>query len=112
MIRVSARIHIIGALIPELIRNREKLRTNFWATIKKILIQFIKSVAWLTLICTIPAVGMCNLRHYTGGINYTSNTILFIVANVAWLIENMSKHTQYVGYLMPRIGSILYTLMI
>jgi hypothetical protein len=79
---------------------------------KKILIQVSKSVTWLTLICTLPAILMCHVRHYTGGINYTSNAIVYILANSAWLIENLSKHTLYVGYLVPRCISIIYNWLI
>jgi hypothetical protein len=71
-------MHVI-VMIAELVRNREKLRTDFKATIKKIVYQFVKSVIWLVAITSFPAVGMCHLRHYTGYGFFTIMS-LFIVA--------------------------------
>ncbi len=69
-------------------------------------------MTWLTLICTLPAVLLCSVRHLTSGINYKANDIVYVLANVAWLVENMSKHTQFVGYLAPKCISILYNWLI
>ena len=107
--RTSIRIHIIGALIPELIRNYKKLKTDFFGTMKKILYTTFKSVMWHLIICTSPAIMFCRVRHYTGGMNYIANAIVYTLANLAWLIENLSKHTQYVGFLVPKNIHIIYT---
>ena len=112
-LRVSVKIHIVGALIPEIIRNFNNLRKDFRKTTQKILWHFTRSVLWLCVIASMPPVLLCRLRHYTGGINYLSNYIVYVVASgVCWSIENMHKHTQYVGFLIPRIVSIVYSYFI
>lgn len=111
-LKVSLRIHLIGALIPELIRQHKNLYHNFFPTIKKIVKQFIMSTAWLVLITSFPAISMCHIRHLTGGINYHANFWCYLLANAAWLLESKSKQTLYVGYLMPRNLIVLYGLLI
>ena len=105
-------LHFFATLLPALIKNRRQLKTDFKKTIIKLLKHFISSVTWLTLLASIPACSMCHVIRLVGQVNQTSAIICFIIAQVSWCFENISKHPSYAGYLTPKAIEIMYSAMV
>ena len=108
-LRNALLLNSIATLLPALIKNHRRLRNDFNPTVKRILLQFAKSVCWLTLLCFLPAISMCHIIKLTGRLTKTAALICFGLGQISWCFENISKHQQYAGFLTPKAVEILYT---
>ena len=108
MFIVAVKLQMIATLLPGILGNMKKLKTDFWPTMKKILIKYARSVAFITFIGAVPAIAMCHVQKLTGQPNRLMAIICFCIGYLGLWLEPVEKHSTYFGYFAPKAIEILF----
>ncbi len=108
--RDSFKLQVFAYLAPNLVMKRKQLRENLKATLRDIFVNFFRAVLYVNLAVTVPWALCCSYSHLFGA--FTNKQTLpvqlgYSIGMLAIMIEPVTKHSQYVGFYMPKALEML-----
>ena len=97
------------AIIPQLIRNCRGLIKGDRKRVKKVIEKFCRTVTYITIISTVPALLNCYTTQYYGRTDRLSTVFCFLAGTaLAHMCESHGSHELYLGINFPRaIGLVI-----
>jgi hypothetical protein len=85
--------------------RRKQLKENFKSTSRDLMINLLRAVLYVNLAVTIPWAICCSYSNLFGSFNNRQTFPIqlgYSLGMFAILIEPVAKHSQYVGFYMPK----------
>ena len=107
-LKVGIQIQLVANLLPGIIMSLKKLRTDPVTTSRKLLIKYLRAVAFIIFAGSSPWVMVCIANHFgliqdcSKRQNRLQMSYSICVGAFFLLIEPISKHSAYVGYFGPK----------
>ena len=92
--------------------NFKAIRKNPVDNLKRLAYKFVRSILMLLFAVLLPYSTCCvasNLKLLTRRSNKIVSLLSFSIASLCFLWEPPSRHEQYVGFLVPRIAQIYFS---
>ena len=89
-------------MIPNIISNFSKLRSDPKPTVKLILKKYIQASLNLAFVISAPGPIVCLVMKTTGRLTWVNSLLTWMVGSFAVFFEPVSRHVTYAGYFGPK----------
>eukprot|EP00347_Sterkiella_histriomuscorum_P018590 403344932 len=106
----ALKVYIVIHIIPTLIFKHKQLRKDPWPTIKKMLINYFRSVMFLTLVCALPPILQCYFSKLFGKTNRDVSLLSVTFSSfIGVLFETVHRQREIGLFLLPKAIPALYS---
>ena len=108
--RFSFWVYFLASFLPDVVRQRKKLKSDFKPTFKRILKKYLVSSTVMTVMLGAPFALMCLFSRFTK-IDKKINILVWALSCLIWVFESY-RQQQYSGWLIPRNVIIYYRCLV
>jgi MFS-type transporter involved in bile tolerance (Atg22 family) len=113
ILKTSLKVYVVIHILPTVIFKYKQLKKDPLPTIKKMMYAYAKSVAFLTLACSLPPILLCYCTKAYGKTNRVSSMISVTLAAITGVLCETEHRRREIGlFLWPKAISAFYNALV
>ncbi len=113
ILKTSLKVYVVIHILPTLIFRYKQLKKDPIPTFKKMMSSYARSVAFLTLACSLPPILLCYCTRLYGSTNRVSSMMAVTLAAVSGTICESDHRRREIGlFMLPKAIAAVYSALI